>query len=65
MLGTLDSTVTECMEAMEESLVTSSILEDVPKENLVKGVGLLKSRFSQKMEPICSKLEVSNTVSVP
>ena len=58
MLGTLDLIVTECMEAMEESLVSSSILEDVPKEALIKGIGLLKSRFSQKMEPICGKLEV-------
>jgi hypothetical protein len=58
VLGTLDLIVTECMEAMEESLVSSSILEDVPKEALIKGIGLLKSRFSQKMEPICGKLEV-------
>ncbi|XP_046451667.1 uncharacterized protein LOC124199774 isoform X1 [Daphnia pulex] len=54
VLGTLDSTFTDCMEAMEESLVSR---EDVPKENLIKGIGLLKSRFSQKMDPICSKLE--------
>ncbi|EFX88931.1 hypothetical protein DAPPUDRAFT_95673 [Daphnia pulex] len=39
---------------MEESLVSC---EDFPKENIIKGFGLLKSRFSQKMDPICSKLE--------
>jgi hypothetical protein len=61
VLGTLDSTFTDCLEAMEESLVSR---EDTPKEDIIKGIGLLKSRFSQKMDPICSKLEVSSSVSL-
>lgn len=58
VLGTLDATVIECLEVMEESLMTSTSLEGVPKESLKDGLDLLKSRFSQKFEPISKKLEV-------
>ncbi|KZR99371.1 putative Protein MIS12, partial [Daphnia magna] len=57
VIGTLDSTVTECMDVMEKSLLESSVFEDIPKEDIAKGVDLLRSRFSKKIEPICSKLE--------
>ncbi len=59
VIGTLDSVVTECMEVLQESLMCSSVFEDVPKETQNKGFELLRTRFQQKMEPISSKLEVS------
>lgn len=46
------------MDVMEKSLLESSVFEDIPKEDIAKGVDLLRSRFSKKIEPICSKLEV-------
>lgn len=44
---------------MEQTLLACSVLDDVPKEDLSKGIELLKSRFQQKMEPINNKLQVS------
>ena len=58
VLGTLDSTVTECIEVLEQSMLSSSLSIDIPKEELMKGLSQLKSRFVRKMGPISSKLEV-------
>lgn len=60
VLGTLDSAVTECMEAMRKSLLLSSLVQDIPKDDIEKGLDQLKSRFVKKMEPISGKLEVAN-----
>lgn len=59
MLGTFDAAFTACIEPMEQTLLACSVLDDVPKEDLSKGIELLKSRFQQKMEPINNKLQVS------
>lgn len=59
MLGTFDAAVTECLEPLEKTLLTCTTLEGVPKEELSKGMDLIKSKYQQKMEPISNKLEVS------
>lgn len=52
--------MTECMEAMRKSLLLSSLVQDIPKDDIEKGLDQLKSRFVKKMEPISGKLEVAD-----
>ena len=60
VIGTIDSTVLECIDVLRDSMLSSSsVLKDISKEDLLKGMEVLKQRFSRKMEPISCKLEVS------
>lgn len=53
------------MEAMGKSLLQSSLLQDITKDDIEKGLDQLKLRFVKKMEPISCKLEVVHQIFSP
>lgn len=63
VLGTLDSSVTECIEVLGRSMVESNLSKEISEEELVKGIAQLTARFVKKMEPISCKLEVKSSLS--
>lgn len=48
----------DCIDVLEQSMLASALTTEIPKEDLVKGIAQLRSRFVRKMEPISSKLDV-------
>ena len=59
VIGIIDSSVTECLDSFKESLLTD-LSDEISNEEVNNGFDSLKSRFISKMEPINSKLEVTN-----
>lgn len=55
IVGTVESTVTDCMDSMHESLLGS--LSDIPKQEINSGTEAMKTKFADKMKTIGSRLE--------